>query len=140
MSRSLKLGPPIARGFVAAVFVGSTAGNVYALTLRGGSVVKQQTILKGLAESGGIAFQDGALYVADRTQILRSNPDGSAREVVARGIRNSVGFDWHPQTRELWFTENGQDALGPDPTTPASWSQGTASIRRLASVMTSCEL
>lgn len=46
--------------------------------------------------------------------ILRSNPDGSAREVVARGIRNSVGFDWHPQTRELWFTENGQDALGLD--------------------------
>ena len=44
--------------------------------------------------------------------ILRVNPDGSGREIFARGIRNTVGFDFHPQTRELWFTENGQDDLG----------------------------
>ena len=31
--------------------------------------------------------------------------DGSHLEVFARGVRNSVGFDWHPQTRELWFTD-----------------------------------
>ncbi len=35
-------------------------------------------------------------------------------EIIARGIRNTVGFDWHPQTGELWFTENGRDMLGDD--------------------------
>jgi glucose/arabinose dehydrogenase len=39
---------------------------------------------------------------------------GSAPEIYARGIRNSVGFDWHPQTHELWFTDNGRDMLGDD--------------------------
>ncbi len=33
-------------------------------------------------------------------------------EIVARGVRNSVGFDWHPQSGELWFTDNGRDWLG----------------------------
>ncbi len=46
--------------------------------------------------------------------IMRMNPDGSALEVYARGIRNSVGFDWHPTTGELWFTDNGRDMLGDD--------------------------
>jgi hypothetical protein len=46
--------------------------------------------------------------------ILRMNPDGSGREVFALGIRNSVGFDWQPQTKELWFTDNGRDMLGDD--------------------------
>ena len=46
--------------------------------------------------------------------ILRMNPDGSGLEVFARGIRNTVGFDWHPGTRELWFTDNGRDMLGDD--------------------------
>jgi glucose/arabinose dehydrogenase len=40
------------------------------------------------------------------------NPDGSGLEVYARGLRNSVGFDWDPRTRELWFTNNGRDLLG----------------------------
>jgi glucose/arabinose dehydrogenase len=44
--------------------------------------------------------------------VLRMNPDGSGLEVFARGIRNTVGFDWHPQTKELWFTDNGRDNLG----------------------------
>jgi glucose/arabinose dehydrogenase len=34
--------------------------------------------------------------------------------VVARGVRNTVGFDWHPRTRQLWFTDNGRDWLGDD--------------------------
>ena len=46
--------------------------------------------------------------------ILRMNPDGSDMAVFARGIRNSVGFDWHPVTGELWFTSNGRDRLGDD--------------------------
>ncbi|MEP7156334.1 MAG: PQQ-dependent sugar dehydrogenase [Betaproteobacteria bacterium] len=159
------------------LFVGSMAGNVYALTLKGGVVTDQRTVIKGLTSPSGIAFRDGTLYVANRTSvvrfekiedrldnpgapvtvisglpdkarhdahamnfgpdgklyvaigspcdaceatndeygvIIRVNPDGSGREVVARGIRNSVGFDWNPKTKELWFTDNGADALGPD--------------------------
>ena len=166
----------MAMGARRTLFVGSSAGNVYALSLNGKIVTRQRTVIKGLTDPSGVAFHDGALYVSDRTRILRfdkieerlddpgspstvidglpnkarhgaralgfspdgklyvsvgapcntceaendeygiilrSNPDGSNREVLARGIRNSVGFDWHPQTRELWFTENGQDELGP---------------------------
>jgi glucose/arabinose dehydrogenase len=39
---------------------------------------------------------------------------GARPEVVARGVRNTVGFDWHPQSQELWFTDNGRDQLGDD--------------------------
>jgi glucose/arabinose dehydrogenase len=46
--------------------------------------------------------------------IARMKPDGSGFEVFASGVRNSVGFDWHPQTKELWFTDNGRDELGDD--------------------------
>jgi glucose/arabinose dehydrogenase len=47
-------------------------------------------------------------------QIIRMNADGSEREVFASGIRNSVGFTWHPESEELWFTDNGRDMLGDD--------------------------
>lgn len=46
--------------------------------------------------------------------LLRMNADGSDLEVYASGIRNTVGFTWHPTTKELWFTENGRDKLGDD--------------------------
>jgi len=46
--------------------------------------------------------------------IVRMKLDGSGMEVFAEGVRNSVGFDWHPVTRDLWFTDNGRDALGDD--------------------------
>ena len=72
-----------------------------------------------------IAFgPDGLLYVpvgapcnvCEREEpyatILRMKPDGSNIEVFARGIRNTVGFDWHPTGKELWFTDNGRDMLG----------------------------
>ena len=157
------------------LFVGSNAGNVYALTMSGSQITKTRTILTGITDPSGIAFKDGALYVSARTKvlryadiesrldnpptpttlidgfpdkqrhgahymafgpdgklyvsvgapcdlceapndeygtILRVNADGSGKELVARGIRNTVGFDWHPQTKELWFTEQGQDNLG----------------------------
>ncbi len=75
-----------------------------------------------------IAFgPDGKLYVPvgapcnvclpepDRYAIItRMNADGSGREIVARGVRNTVGFDWHPRTHELYFTDNGRDMLGDD--------------------------
>jgi glucose/arabinose dehydrogenase len=70
---------------------------------------------------------DGWLYVASGAPcnicnppgdqfaaILRLRQGGSGLEVFARGVRNSVGFDWHPDTRELWFTDNGRDWLGAD--------------------------
>lgn len=44
--------------------------------------------------------------------MMRMKPDGSNLELYAQGIRNTVGFDWHPQTKELWFTDNGRDWLG----------------------------
>jgi glucose/arabinose dehydrogenase len=132
------------------------------------------TVASGLDTPNGVAFRNGALYVAETTRILRyddiesrldnppqpvvvyqgfptgghdwkfiafgpddklyvpvgapcnvcnpdnpiyssitrMNPDGSGFEVFASGIRNTVGFDWHPQTHELWFTDNGRDWLG----------------------------
>jgi glucose/arabinose dehydrogenase len=47
-------------------------------------------------------------------QIRRVNLDGSGAEAFARGVRNSVGFDWHPVTKELYFTDNGRDWLSED--------------------------
>ena len=75
-----------------------------------------------------IAFgPDGRLYVPvgapcnicepdpDRyANILRMNADGSGLEVFARGVRNTVGFAWHPETKDLWFTDNGRDWMGDD--------------------------
>src|SRR4051812_28595712 len=160
----------MALGSNGTVFAGSrTAGNVYAIS--NGKVV---TIAHGLNMPSGIAFKDGALYVAEVSRILRydniesnltnprnpvvitdklphethhgwkfiafgpdgklyvpvgapcnicmpderhaliarMNADGSNMEVIARGVRNTVGFDWDPTTKELWFTDNGRDGMG----------------------------
>jgi glucose/arabinose dehydrogenase len=73
-----------------------------------------------------IAFgPDGKLYVPfggpcnicepptkEYAQIRRYNADGSGKEVIATGVRNTQGFDWHPKTKELWFTDHGRDWLG----------------------------
>jgi glucose/arabinose dehydrogenase len=75
-----------------------------------------------------IAFgPDGKLYVpvGAPCNICAADPDRYAAitrldlasgklEVVARGVRNTVGFDWHPQRGELWFTDNGRDWMGDD--------------------------
>jgi glucose/arabinose dehydrogenase len=47
-------------------------------------------------------------------QIFRINADGSGRELVAKGVRNTVGFDFHPKTKQLWFTDNQRDWLSED--------------------------
>lgn len=164
------------------VFVGSRdAGLVHAVVDTNGDHVadKVHVIAKGLRMPSGVAFRDGALYVAAIDRILRFDdiearlatppapvvvtadypteqhhgwkfiafgpdgwlyvpvgapcnicdrrkddpvyatvtrirPDGSGREIWAHGIRNSVGFDWHPQTRTLFITSNGRDMLGDD--------------------------
>lgn len=46
--------------------------------------------------------------------LTRINPDGSGFEIVQEGIRNTVGFTWHPDNQELWFTDNGRDWMGDD--------------------------
>lgn len=46
--------------------------------------------------------------------MIRMNPDGSNMEVFARGVRNSVGIDFHPVTGEVFFTDNGGDFMGDD--------------------------
>ncbi|MBY6211416.1 sorbosone dehydrogenase family protein [Microbulbifer agarilyticus] len=76
-----------------------------------------------------IAFgPDGWLYVPigapcniceekDYANIQRLKIEGDevvATETWAEGVRNTVGFTWHPQTDELWFTDNGRDMLGDD--------------------------
>jgi len=162
------------------LFVGSSAGNVYALTFaapNAGGQASVHTIASGLRDPGGVAFHNGALFVSAVSRVLRfddiehrvqsppepvvvtdklpsdghhgrkfiafgpdgklyvnvgapcnicepdperyahierMNADGSGRETVARGVRNSVGFDWDPRTKELWFTDNGRDMLGDD--------------------------
>ena len=74
-----------------------------------------------------IAFgPDGKLYVPvgapcnicepaiPYASMTRINADGTGFEIFAKGIRNTVGFAWHPVTKELWFTDNGRDNLGDD--------------------------
>jgi glucose/arabinose dehydrogenase len=173
-ARSLALGPD------GIVFVGTrSAGNVYALVDEKGrhEDARVYTLAHGLTNPNGVAFRDGALYVAERSRILRYDdiahhldappapviirddypdkahhgwkfiafgpdgwlyvpvgapcnvcqsrdpifatitrlsPDGKTRQIYARGVRNSVGFDWHPRTHELWFTDNGRDDMGDD--------------------------
>jgi len=170
-ARSMALG---AKG---ALFVGTrTGGRVYALRDANGDGVAERRYLlaEGLDMPNGVAFRDGALYVAESGAILRyegiearlerppkpavvrrlpayrhhgwryiafgpddrlylslgapcnvcesprfgrivrMRPDGSSMETVAFGVRNSVGFDWHPSTKMLWFTDNGRDWLGDD--------------------------
>ncbi len=158
------------------LFVGTmTKGTVYAVTGLFSGAPQVREIGSKLKMPTGVAFHDGALYVAERKRLLRYNgieaaldnppepevlidgmpgkglhswkyiafgadgklymtigspcnvcdepeqgviermdPDGSNREVVARGIRNSVGLDWHPLTGELWFTDNNRDRMGDD--------------------------
>lgn len=172
----------MALGDKGTVFVGNRKGeNVYALVDadNDGIAEKKYTIASGLSSPNGVAFHNGALYIAEINQIARidnientlenpakpikitdslpkdehhgwkyiafgpdhklyvpvgapcnicddnekdkryaaisrMNADGSGFEVYAHGIRNTVGFTWHPQSKELWFTDNGRDMLGDD--------------------------
>ncbi len=57
---------------------------------------------------------DSATVDKRYASITRMDPDGRNREIVANGVRNTVGFTWHPDTKELWFTDNGRDMMGDD--------------------------
>jgi glucose/arabinose dehydrogenase len=93
---------------------------------------RKELIIGDLPGTGGhftrtIGFgPDGEMYVSvgsscnvceddpRRAAILRFHRDGSGEEVFARGLRNSVGLVWHPETGEIWATDNGRDWLGDD--------------------------
>ena len=159
----------LALGDKGTLFVGSRSGAVHAVAPEG----KVHKVADGLSMPNGVAFRNGALYIAEVGRILRIEnvetnlaspakaeniydklprdahhgwkfirfgPDGrlyvpigapcnicdregyaligrldvslGSFEIFSRGVRNTVGFDWHPQTRELWFTDNGRDWLG----------------------------
>jgi glucose/arabinose dehydrogenase len=166
----------LALGSEGTVFVGTRGtGAVYAVRSASEGGARVFTIAAGLNLPNGVAYRDGALYVAEINRILRydaidknlarppqpvvvvddlprdrhhgwkyiafgpdaklyvpigapcnvcekpgyavitrMNADGTGREVYARGVRNTVGFTWHPGSRELWFTDNGRDWLGDD--------------------------
>lgn len=164
----------MARGDKGTIFVGNRfIGKVFAVVDKG-STREVKVIAEGLHRPNGIAFKNGALYVAELSKVNRfdnienklDNPpkpvviyddlpkdephgwkfiafgpdgrlyvpvgtpcntcepppthgqirsitaDGKDAKIVTRGIRNTVGFDWHPVTREMWFTDNGRDWLG----------------------------
>ena len=159
------------------LFVGTrSAGKLHAVRHDGRKATEVVTFATGLNMPNGVAFRDGALYVAEVSRVTRYDaieaslpkppkpavvydkfpgdrhhgwkfiafgpdgwlyvpvgapcniceradpyssitrlkPDGSAMEVFARGVRNSVGFDWDPKSKELWFTDNGRDMMGDD--------------------------
>ncbi|MGH9813976.1 MAG: PQQ-dependent sugar dehydrogenase, partial [Candidatus Acidiferrales bacterium] len=94
---------------------------------------EKEVVVAGLPRGGNhftrtVGFgPDGGLYVsvgsscnacieedARRATILRFNPDGSGMEIFARGLRNAVGFTWHPATKDMWAVVNGRDLLGDD--------------------------
>jgi glucose/arabinose dehydrogenase len=92
-----------------------------------------ETVVTGLTGDGNhwsktLRFgPDGMMYLAQgstcniceeaderRATMMRFQPDGSAPEIVATGLRNSVGFDWAPWDNGLYATDNGRDMLGDD--------------------------
>ena len=158
------------------VFAGTRfVGNVYAIVDKGGKR-EVKVIAKGLHRPNGVAYKDGALYVAELSRIIRFddienrldnppqpvvvfdalpkdephgwkfmrlgpdgwlyfqigapgnivmppythativrvNPDSRVMETVAYGVRNSVGMDFHPLNKQLWFTNNGRDWVNDD--------------------------
>ncbi len=117
-ARSMVFGPK------GTLFVGTRfPGNVYAVVDKGGKR-EVKTIGKGLYRSNGVAFKNGALYVAELSRIIRSpsthasimrlDPERKVMENVVLGVRNSVGMDFHPVTKQLWFTNNGRDWVNDD--------------------------
>lgn len=98
-----------------------------------GMLEEAQLLIKDLPDGGQhgnrtIAFgPDGMLYITvgstcndcietnpENGTILQAKWDGSARRIFARGLRNTIGFDWHPQTGALWGADHGSDYKGDD--------------------------
>ena len=98
-----------------------------------GSLGEPKQILGDLPDAGShpnrtIAFgPDGMLYLSigspgndphldreDYATLVRMKPDGSERKVFASGLRNTIGFGWHPKTGQLWGFDHDIDNLGDD--------------------------
>ncbi len=96
-----------------------------------GTLSELQRIINDLPDAGQhpnrmIAYgPDGMMYLsvgstcnacaepnAENATILQMSPDGKQRRIYASGLRNTIGFDWHPQTGELWAMDHGMDWLG----------------------------
>lgn len=94
-------------------------------------ILDPQVVVPGLPSGGehvtrSLGFgPDGRMYVSvgssgnvvkesdpHRAAILSFKDDGTDAQIYARGLRNSVGFTWHPITKGLWATDNGRDFLG----------------------------
>jgi len=111
-----------------------TDKQLYAANIgKGGNLGKPQVLIDDLPDAGQhpnrtLAFgPDGMLYISvgstcnacDETNdqsatLLRAQPDGSKRTIYAEGLRNTIGFAWHPQTKELWGLDHGSDWRGND--------------------------
>jgi glucose/arabinose dehydrogenase len=97
-----------------------------------GSLGRVRTVAKGLPDAGQhpnrtlAVGPDGALYVSvgstcnackegpESATLLRMAKDGRQRRVFASGLRNTIGFAWHPKTKALWGVDHGIDYLGDD--------------------------
>lgn len=112
------------------VFV-ATVDAVYSAPLRNGTVGEPRKVLDGLPPGGQhpnrtLAFgPDGMLYLTvgstcnccverypETATVLRVRPDSGSRQIFATGLRNTVGFGFHPTTGELWGMDHGTDWLG----------------------------
>ena len=99
----------------------------------GGTTGKPEKLISDLPDGGQhpnrtIAFgPDDMLYITvgstcnncketnpEHATMLRAQPDGSQRSIYAKGLRNTLGFGWHPETRELWGFDHGSDMRGDD--------------------------
>jgi glucose/arabinose dehydrogenase len=111
----------------------ATDTKLYRARVDGSRVRQRELLTAGLPDAGQhpnrtLAFgPDGALYITvgstcnacddsnpQSATILRARADGTHRRVFARGLRNTIGFGWHPQTKELWGMDHGTDWRGDD--------------------------
>ncbi|MDB6121537.1 MAG: glucose sorbosone dehydrogenase [Pedosphaera sp.] len=111
----------------------TTVHKIYRARLLGGGKVEPPKALAGpdLPDGGQhprrtIAFgPDNLLYISvgstcnnceesnpENATILRAQPDGSQRKIFASGLRNTMGFGWHPVTHQMWGVDNGSDDRG----------------------------
>ena len=112
----------------------ATVKEVFVADILGdGKLSPLKLIIGDLPDSGQhpnrtLAFgPDGMLYISagstcnvcnesnpENATLLRATPDGKQRTIFASGLRNTIGFDWHPRTGELWGPDHGIDFLGDD--------------------------
>lgn len=111
---------------------GATVKEIFVAPLQtDGTVGEPQLIVGDLPDAGQhpnrtLAFgPDGMLYISagstcnacnesnpESATLLRASPDGKSRVIIASGLRNMIGFDWHPVTGALWGMDHGIDFLG----------------------------